>query len=494
MGEKMLEFIIIIFVFLLFYTIIGFKLKNFIPEIYNRMLFVIIYFMILFRAWAENGYSFSNETYSLFYLLLILTAAIAAFTVLKKNKIYYFKGIDKKFIKSRNNEISQILQDYEIDKLGYEASISLEKDRIVFNKLSKHQIKECLSVLGNYLDENREKYTINNYLSYYAKSIALPFIITAAVVFMFIKMLSYRPPIEVSEQINIKNENLIGNTEGNINNYGMVAETDDYIYYVKDYQICRADKDLKNEIIVVDEPANFGKDTVNVVEDWIFYRRGKEINRVKTDGTGYEILFMGYSLHMQVVGNRIYFISIDDDSKICMIDVNGQNKQFLIDKDIEDMAVYSGRIYYSYKNEEGGFLEVMNMDGTGNQFLSNVITRNMIVDDEYIYYLDDVEEILYRMNLKDKTKERLSNEQMLKFIKDDSHIYYTLKAPDNSDWRFKGLYRMDADGSNVLAIDGETYLAEVGMGVTEDYIFYVSTTGKEPPSLKIINKDGIMIK
>ncbi|WP_313341147.1 DUF5050 domain-containing protein [Sedimentibacter sp.] len=87
----------------------------------------------------------------------------------------------------------------------------------------------------------------------------------------------------------------------------------------------------------------------------------------------------------------------------------------------------------------------------------------MIADEEYIYYLDDIEEKLYRMNLSDKTSEPLSNRQVLKFIKDDCHIYYTLKVPDDSDWRFKGLYRMNTDGSNVVALDGDIYLYEMGM-------------------------------
>lgn len=197
---------------------------------------------------------------------------------------------------------------------------------------------------------------------------------------------------------------------------------------------------------------------------------------------------------MHVVGNWIYFISIEDDGKVCRIDVNGQNKQLLSVKDIEDMAVYNGKIYYSYKNKEDGFLEVMNTDGTNKQFLSNIRTRNMIVDEEYIYYLDDAEEILYRMNLNDNSRERLSDKQILKFIKDDKYIFYTLKNGDNLDWRFKGLYRMNTDGSNVVALDSEIYLDEVGMAATKDFVFYVSTNGKDQPGLKIINKDGIRLK
>ncbi|WP_313413292.1 hypothetical protein [Sedimentibacter sp.] len=166
------------------------------------MLIIVIYFMVIGRLRYKNG--FLNGLYDSFYIFLIMVAAIVVFTVLKKNKIYYFKGIDKKFIKSRNNEISHILQDYKNNNLDDEASIYFEKNSIVFNRLSKLQIKECISLIGNYIDENKEKYTIANYLNYYVKTVAVPVIITLAVVFIFIKILSYRPPIEVSEKINIK--------------------------------------------------------------------------------------------------------------------------------------------------------------------------------------------------------------------------------------------------------------------------------------------------
>ena len=197
-----------------------------------------------------------------------------------------------------------------------------------------------------------------------------------------------------------------------------------------------------------------------------------------------------YGLVAETENSLFYdLLSISDDMSVCRIDVNGQNKQVLSGKNVRDMAVYKDKIYYSYKSEDEGYFEAMNIDGSDKQFLSNIQTRNMIVDDEYIYYIDDVEEILYRMNINDKSIEKLSDNQILKFLKDDNQIFYTLK--DDSDWRFKGLYRMDADGSNVTAIDSECYLTETGIGVTSDYIFYVSTDGKAYPSLKIINRRNI---
>lgn len=492
MEGKILEIIIVFIVYEIISIIIDLKMKNFILERYNNVLIIIIYFVLFIDLRPDNG--FGAETYYLYIPLLVPFAIFGIYIVLKKSKTYYFRGIDKKFIKENTNDISKIIEDFKNNYLDDKAEVSFVNNRIIFEKVSKTEIAECLSLVGNYLDENREKYTIKYYVTYYTKTIAIPVVIAATIAFVLMKITNYESPLADVEQIDIENEFIVGNTEGNINNYGLVAETDESIYYVKDCILYKSDKDLKNETMLVDEPINIGKDTINVVENWIFFRQGKEIRRIQTDGTNIETIYKGYSLHMQVLGNWIYFISLGDDSKICRIDVNGQNKQVMSDKNIDDMAIYNGKIYYSYENPDDKYLEVMNIDGSGKRFLSNLETRNMIVDEEYIYYLDNVEEILYRMNLKYKSKERLSNEHILKFIKDNNWIFYSIQDPNNSDWRYKGLFRMNADGSNVLALDSENYLDEAGIGDTEDFVFYVSTNGKVQPSLKIINKDGTIVK
>lgn len=64
------------------------------------------------------------------------------------------------------------------------------------------------------------------------------------------------------------------------------------------------------------------------------------------------------------------------------------------------------------------------------------------------------------------------------------------KDTEDLDQRYKGLYRMDIDGSNVLVLDSEVYLEEVGIGISEDWIFYVSTNRPTHPILNRIKKDG----
>lgn len=293
------------------------------------------------------------------------------------------------------------------------------------------------------------------------------------------------------EIITIDDNSIIGNSESNINNYGLVADTEDYIFYLDETSIYRSDKDFNNEILLIKEPQNKGKDSLNIVGEWVFFRQGKEIKRMKDNGENVDRIFKGYSLHMDVIGDRIYFINVSDDSKIYKMDVNGRNREVLNNKHINDMAIHNDKIYYSYEYNEEYYLEKMNLDGSEKEFITNIKTRNMIVEDSYIYYINDIDEKLYRFDLKESLLELLSDKQILKFAIDDNWIFYTLKAEeDNSRNRFKGLYRMDTNGENILNLDIEAYLSEVGIGITDDWVFYASWYGNDMPVLRRISKDG----
>ncbi|WP_312699574.1 hypothetical protein [Sedimentibacter sp.] len=56
--------------------------------------------------------------------------------------------------------------------------------------MSKTQVEECLSLIGDFLNENRKKYTAVDYASYIIKSWLLPSVISIAVTFIIIKLIT----------------------------------------------------------------------------------------------------------------------------------------------------------------------------------------------------------------------------------------------------------------------------------------------------------------
>ncbi len=243
MDRKILQIIIILTVYIIIYVIMDFKIKNFISQKYNNVFSIVVYSVFIVAAWFSSG--LIEKKYNSLILLLIPVAIILTYILLKKNKTYYLKGIDKKFVKENKNEISNIIREYKNNNLDSELEISFENNNITFNKANKSKKEECLSLIGKYLDENRKKYIFKDYLIYYTKTIVAPVLIIVVVLLIFYKINNTSAPITNVEKIKIEDEFTLGNTEGNINNYGLVTETAEYIYYTNDTKIYKTDKDLK---------------------------------------------------------------------------------------------------------------------------------------------------------------------------------------------------------------------------------------------------------
>jgi len=202
MDEKILKFIIILSVYIIVSVIMDYKIKNFASEKYNIIVIVATNYAFIVLVWFGNR--LIDEIYNSFVMFLIPIAIFGTYIILKGNKTYCFKGIDKVFVKENKNEISKIINEYKNHHLDDKAEIFLKNNNITFSKVNKSQIEECLLLIGNFLDENREKYTIIDYLTYYTKTIFAPVVIAVAVVLILNKNNSYNSKIVDVEQINKK--------------------------------------------------------------------------------------------------------------------------------------------------------------------------------------------------------------------------------------------------------------------------------------------------
>ena len=296
------------------------------------------------------------------------------------------------------------------------------------------------------------------------------------------------------EQIEVKDTSLKGNSQSNINNHGVVAETKDFFFYVEKNTIYKNTKTFEDQIALIKRPTSEGKDTLNVIEDWVFFRQGKEIKRMKIDGSSVTTIFNGYSFDMRIFGNNIYFIRFSDD-KLYRMDLNGRNREVVVDKKVRNMTIYNDMIYYCYESPESEkveekefYLNKIKLDGSEDKLLLKAEVRDIVVDEKYLYYTDE-DFRLFRLDLSDNSIEQVSDENIVKFVKDDKWIFYTLKDPDD-EHRSKGLYRMDLDGENIIEVDKDSYIYEVGLGITEDWIFYLSSDDYNDSVLKRKSKDG----
>lgn len=175
---------IILIAYIIIQIVMDLKAKNFIPETHYVIVSIVPYCVVIFnRSGIKSFHEIINDSY---ILLIILVVILGVFILLRKNKFYHLRRIDKKFIEEKENDISDIINQFK-NSLEDESDITLVDNRIVFENVSKAQVQECLLLIGNYLDKNRKKYTYKDYMHCYTKSIILPIIITIAVIYILVK-------------------------------------------------------------------------------------------------------------------------------------------------------------------------------------------------------------------------------------------------------------------------------------------------------------------
>lgn len=186
MEGLFVEIMVIYLFFIGVMLTLDFKHKNFVPEKYYNILIIALYVVIFAVRWGRTG--FSPEAYDIFGLLVAPAALIVTYTIVIKPKFYCFKGIDKRFVREQREEISKIIQDYKFHNLQGKSDISLGSNNIIFDKVSAAQTKECLSMIGNYLDDNRPEYKARDYAVYFTKAILMPSAIIAVLLFAVFKI------------------------------------------------------------------------------------------------------------------------------------------------------------------------------------------------------------------------------------------------------------------------------------------------------------------
>lgn len=286
------------------------------------------------------------------------------------------------------------------------------------------------------------------------------------------KVSQHNRQAQAREKLEIGDNQAVGNSEANSNNYGNVAEYGDWIFLVEDHlNLVRKTKDLQETTYLIKAYSGTGINQLNIVDGWIFYSQGEKLNRMRTDGTRQETIYeLGYQTDIHVIGDTIYFISFERNSALYRMDVNGQNLERLVNKPVRDLAIYDGRIFYSYEEDGSGFLESVDLEGKDSRIELAMATDCLIRWGGHFYFLDTADSRLYRAEVGgDRQPELLVNSPVSSFVVTGQGIYYSLHSRDGG-YPGQGLYKVSADGT------ANALLAKVqwveGLGVTEDWLFF----------------------
>lgn len=222
----------------------------------------------------------------------------------------------------------------------------------------------------------------------------------------------------------------------------------------KNASMVSIDLDGKNKVELVE---NIGA-CINIINNEIYYTKNSDtrdynLYKYNMDTKSNTMLVeFGFSdmvngTNIGIYNDKIYYTKSESEGKVAVFSINldGSNSQKLFDikkENVQDLIVLEDYILY-LSNE---VLDKVNLDGTNEKKISTIITNNIAVTDNYIYYLGDATYKLYRMDLDGNNNVMLVDAGIDQYDVIDDKIYYY-----NRDDSFN-MYMCDNNGENVECI------------------------------------------
>jgi hypothetical protein len=283
------------------------------------------------------------------------------------------------------------------------------------------------------------------------------------------------------------NHNPVGNSTGNIMNWGYAAISGDWIFYInandgnKIYRI-KTDE-TKGELINSDHAR-----CLNIVDDWIYYfkyKRDKDeileysIYKMRLDGSDCQKACTAGSDSYFLDDGWIYYTDYFDEQKMYRVKIDGSESERIVADNVGTLfCVVWNKIYY---RTNGEFCE-MKIDGTEKVILDWIESWNFVVSDGWIYYnnLKDFR-TLYKIKTDGTMKQKLNDHDSENMNVSGDWVYYNRVDEDNH------LYRIRLDGTqNEKLNEDDTF----GHCIAGDWIYYLIKT--EDFSMYRIRINGTM--
>ncbi len=291
----------------------------------------------------------------------------------------------------------------------------------------------------------------------------------------------------VANHFKYNDEDVVGNTAGNLYNGGLFCEYDDYIYFAnpnENNQLYRMDEDGDNVKKIHSDKASY----INIAGDYIYYVRfnhedGQQavfrgnlfgVYRLKMGDTTAVELYGDIANSLALSGNKLFFQSYSDEELIGVksIGIDGKDLEDISDDDYLPLSVYNEEIYFNNTdyNHNIAKIDVKDYDKStvkaGNYYMP-------IAEEGNLYYIDiEAGYQLVKENLSTKSKTVLTDEKCINYNVHSKYgvIYYQVEN-DEDDHR---LMMMDLDGKNeTLVTKGDCDRIHI----TKNYTYYCKTVG-----------------
>jgi len=292
-------------------------------------------------------------------------------------------------------------------------------------------------------------------------------------------------------------EGVIGNTSGNLNNRGLFCEYDGYVYFSNSYdhkKLYKMKADGTEAKRIADVPVEF----INVYDKTIyFYQTPGADNQIFGLGGLYGVCYTdingksGMNLYDKAIcnslclyGPKLYYQHYNAEQGLTLwaVDVNSGEKEAISEKEVLVTTPINGK-FMTYNPEIGYYLSQFNPQ-TNQYELYDQDTRvyNVVTEGNYVYYMNiDDSYRIYRMDLSNYNKTKISDYKVEMFNIIGDYIYFQKSDPENP-----AIMRMKADGSELEEIDTGNY---TNINCTSEYTYYYGF-GDDSPIYRIANRPG----
>jgi len=283
--------------------------------------------------------------------------------------------------------------------------------------------------------------------------------IMAFIILMIIVIVIY---FQIKSKTQYNEDNVAGNTAGNLNNGGSFCEDNGILYFSNPYdgnKLYSMNSDCTDAKKLIDDRIS----SINVHGNYIYYIKNNSIGlaanaaldsnltgvfRCNLDGEKVVSLYDNISNIISLCGNYIYYQHNDKKtaSSLYKIKIDNTDNKLISKIDYNPSSYYDGKIYFSSIKENRNIYTLdTKTNATSTYYAGNTSFTDM--EGTYLYYIDlDKGSSLVRLNTANKTIELLTAGHCLNYNVYGNKLFF-LKDGDDA-----GLYRMNIDGSNLELI------------------------------------------
>jgi hypothetical protein len=274
----------------------------------------------------------------------------------------------------------------------------------------------------------------------------------------------------------------IGNTYGNIMNYGLVVQTGNWVYYTNssdEWKIYKKRIDGSENTKISD----YAGWDLNVIDDWIYYTDMTEgeagiLMRTSIVDKKDEVLTNNYAINVIATKDWVYYLdgywlyktTPDWSETVPLIKQDQMVFHFLL---YDDLIVYSAQD----DNTNRGLFKI-NTDGANKEKIYDGEVRIVHVDNNWIYIkLFSDEHSLYKISWDGSKLEKLFDITFSYINIHDDWIYYSNKD---------GIYKISLNGEHNIKLTDDPGM---NINVIDGWIYYRHST-----VLKRVKMDGTEIQ